>query len=346
MVAFDRLFGDLSLPENAYALGVVAGVGRVERDVLVIPLRDSDAVLLDLVRAKTSSDIPTFYECRDGVVRVFAPFGALAAGFLGAPPGDRDRMRFPELPAGLEESFVRGLFDAVGKVSNPKGTELVVRLRGLAPGLVAGLRRFARLEPNAASGGVLELSGVVALDFLGRLYESVALAPGGALLARGRHLRRYRRWCQKVLGVSEAPELGRILVQRTRPDAVLPSKERVSDSGYDLTLLYEAKRHGGVVLYGTGLVVEPPAGWYFDVVPRSSIVKRGYLLANSVGIIDRSYRGEILVPLWKADPSAPELELPARVAQLIPRPIVHFPVDAVESLSRTERGSGGFGSTG
>jgi dUTP pyrophosphatase len=138
----------------------------------------------------------------------------------------------------------------------------------------------------------------------------------------------------------------RMAVQLVHPDARVPMKEHVSDSGYDLTLLYEKKRFGRTILYGTGVIVEAPFGWYFDVVPRSSIIKHGYILANSVGVIDRSYRGEIFVPLIKIDDAAQDLQLPARVAQLIPRPIVHFPVDEVHALSTTQRGSGGFGSTG
>ncbi|HEU5075560.1 MAG TPA: hypothetical protein VFU02_15315, partial [Polyangiaceae bacterium] len=106
------------------------------------------------------------------------------------------------------------------------------------------------------------------------------------------------------------------------------------------------KRFGSTVLYGSGIQVAPPAGWYFDVVPRSSIIKTGYIVANSVGVIDRSYRGEVMVPLVKIDPDAPELVLPARVAQMIPRPIVHMQIRAVGSAGTTQRGSGGFGSTG
>jgi dUTP pyrophosphatase len=149
----------------------------------------------------------------------------------------------------------------------------------------------------------------------------------------------------RIAGVASAKTSGVISVRRLVKEARLPGKERVSDSGYDLTLLYESQRMGNVVLYGTGIVVEPPSGWYLDLVPRSSIIKRGYIVANSIGVIDRSYRGEILVPLIKVDPKAPDLELPARVAQLIPRPIVHFEI-VEESVAASHRGEGGFGSTG
>ena len=180
--------------------------------------------------------------------------------------------------------------------------------------------------------------GVNALDTLGSLYDS-------ATLFRKSRRRCYLAWAGSF-PARRAPELG--LTFRwvaCHPAAVAPLKTRVSDSGYDLTLIREVKRFGSCVLYGTGLQVAPPPGWYFDVVPRSSIIKSGYMVANSVGVIDRSYRGEVMVPLVKVDPEAPELELPARVAQMIPRPVVHMLVEASGGADTTQRG-GGFGSTG
>jgi deoxyuridine 5'-triphosphate nucleotidohydrolase len=178
-----------------------------------------------------------------------------------------------------------------------------------------------------------------------RPYQAPAESLAGPY--RQKNLERFWAWSTRVVGfASDGATVGSLKVQLVHSGAVVPRKERVSDSGYDLTLLYEKSRHGNVVLYGTGIIVEPPFGWYFDVVARSSIVKRGYMLANNVGIIDRSYRGEILVPLLRTDPQARELELPARIAQLIPRPIVHLPVEKTDELSATHRGAGGFGSTG
>ena len=123
-----------------------------------------------------------------------------------------------------------------------------------------------------------------------------------------------------------------------------PEKTRASDSGFDLHLVHEIKKSGPVTFYGTGVKVSPPTGYYFDLVARSSLQKKGFALANSVGIIDRSYRGEVIVGLVKLDKRSKDLELPLKAVQLIPRPIVHH--DFVErSLSETDRGDGGFGST-
>jgi deoxyuridine 5'-triphosphate nucleotidohydrolase len=131
----------------------------------------------------------------------------------------------------------------------------------------------------------------------------------------------------------------------TDPNGVAPSRARPSDSGFDLTLIAERKRYGNVVLYGTGVAVQPPNGFYFDMVPRSSIIKQGYMLANSVGIIDQAYTGEIMVPLIKVDPNAPDLVLPTKLVQLIPRKWYGLTPCLTDKLISTERAEGGFGST-
>ena len=132
----------------------------------------------------------------------------------------------------------------------------------------------------------------------------------------------------------------------TRDDAVLPHKASPGDSGYDLTLIDVAKTIGKVTLYNTGVKVQPPFGYYYDLVPRSSIIKSGYMLANSVGIIDQGYTGEILVPLIKIDPDAPDLELPIRLVQLIPRQWIHMQFNKTDDFEDTSRSDGGFGSSG
>jgi len=123
-----------------------------------------------------------------------------------------------------------------------------------------------------------------------------------------------------------------------------PYKTRQSDSGFDLNLIAIRKTFGNVTVYGTGVSVEPPSGFYFDMVPRSSMIKTGYMLANSVGIIDQGYTGEIMVPLIKMDPSVPDIQLPCKMVQLIPRRWHGFrPVDS--EIVQSDRGDGRFGST-
>jgi dUTPase len=133
---------------------------------------------------------------------------------------------------------------------------------------------------------------------------------------------------------------------KTLPMAEAPFKARASDSGYDLTLVRLDKVVGGVYFYDTGIALNSiPYGIYFDLIGRSSISKSGYLLANNMGVIDRSYRGNIIVPLIKINKDAPDLQMPCRLVQIIPRQIVHLIPKQVQSIDTTARMYGGFGST-
>ncbi len=128
--------------------------------------------------------------------------------------------------------------------------------------------------------------------------------------------------------------------------ALPPFKKRISDSGFDLHLIKLIKREGDLYFFDTGVRISPPPGFYFDLVPRSSIYKSGFILANSVGIIDMTYRGTIKVPLIKINKRAPEPSLPWRAVQLIPRRFYPLEMIEVKELDSTLRGEGGFGSTG
>lgn len=132
------------------------------------------------------------------------------------------------------------------------------------------------------------------------------------------------------------------------PEAVSPSKNRFSDSGYDLTVVSKLKEKNGVHYYDTGIKVQPENGYYFEIVGRSSISKTGWMLANNVGIIDASYRGNIIIALVRVHPEAEEITLPMRLVQLIPRELILMKSIEVtpDELSVTTRGEGGFGSSG
>ena len=217
--------------------------------------------------------------------------------------------------------------------------ELVLEIAEDHPSVASVLGELVE-DATRKANGAWSLQGTQIMDLVCRLVESGDFRDVFA----GSNFERQLNWAVQVL---PQPSHGaEIKIQVLDELAVVPHKQRASDSGYDLTLIAERKRLGAVRLYGTGLSVEPPAGYYFDVVARSSIIKTGHMLANNVGIIDRAYRGELMVPVIKVDPAAPDLELPNRLAQLIPRPIVHFRVSVHSNLTSTSRGAGGFGSSG
>ena len=92
--------------------------------------------------------------------------------------------------------------------------------------------------------------------------------------------------------------------------------------------------------YKTGIAVEIPEGYVGIIVPRSSTGIKGYTIKNTIGVIDSDYRGEIKLHLFV--PVTQKI----RVAQMLIMPCPQFNIEFAESLSETDRGEGGFGSTG
>jgi len=137
-------------------------------------------------------------------------------------------------------------------------------------------------------------------------------------------------------------------VYKTHENAVVPSKARTSDAGYDLTIIEKVKQlNRRTTLYNTGIKIKLVHGMYAEVVPRSSLSKSGYMLANSVGIIDNSYTGNIMIALTKIDDESPDVSLPFRCCQLIFRHQVFVDIQQVASdFEATDRADKGFGSTG
>jgi dUTP pyrophosphatase len=129
-------------------------------------------------------------------------------------------------------------------------------------------------------------------------------------------------------------------------NAVVPTKGTEFSVGYDLTVIGIYKKISEkIVLYDTGIKVQPPQGYYTEILPRSSLSKTGYILSNSVGIIDPDYTGRLLICLTKVDDTMPDLEIPFTRCQLILRKFENYDIHQVYNISSTERGEGGFGST-
>jgi dUTP pyrophosphatase len=138
-------------------------------------------------------------------------------------------------------------------------------------------------------------------------------------------------------------------VSRLRENAVLPTRAHEGDAGLDLYAC-EAAHIGPGERWGvgTGIAVEIPAGHAGLVLPRSGLAREhGISLANSPGLIDAGYRGELTVLLLNNDPAAVFRAAPGdRIAQLVIVPIAIAEPLEVEVLAESVRGDGGFGSSG
>jgi len=138
----------------------------------------------------------------------------------------------------------------------------------------------------------------------------------------------------------------KIRLKKLNPTAVTPSYSKDGDAGMDLTSTTIISHTTDQVTYGTGISLEIPKDYVGLVFPRSSIRKYDLELTNSVGVIDSGYRGEIQLTFNKVNSKTTIYNVGDRVGQII---IIPYPkINFVESdeLTITERGEGGFGSSG
>ena len=136
----------------------------------------------------------------------------------------------------------------------------------------------------------------------------------------------------------------KVKIKKLHPDAVIPSYAKTGDAGMDLTAAW-AKQEFNLITYGTGLSVEIPKGYVGLLFPRSSVYKTKMILTNCVGVIDSGYRGEIMMKFEMMD-SNTKYKVGDRIGQLIIMPYPEIQFEEASTLSSTDRGLGGYGSTG
>lgn len=126
------------------------------------------------------------------------------------------------------------------------------------------------------------------------------------------------------------------------------SKTHDSDACWDVVACSKKDYGDGRIEYGLGFSSELPKGTQLDIRARSSIHKTGMILSNGIGTGDEDYRGEYKVVFYHVIKDLPPYEIGDRVAQfqLVERSEEGYLIDSVDELSDTERGEGGFGSTG
>jgi len=163
-------------------------------------------------------------------------------------------------------------------------------------------------------------------------------------------------------------------VKRISDKAIIPTRAHDTDSGWDLTIIGVDKITQDTIFFKTGLAIQPPDGYYFEIHIRSGFSALPVMLANSVGIVDSHYRGELIVAVRilhsnsggaesrESYPSGIVRMLDARptslhevaglllakkpkIAQLILRKCIDTAFEEVVALDQTERGTGGFGSS-
>lgn len=137
-------------------------------------------------------------------------------------------------------------------------------------------------------------------------------------------------------------------VKRINPDAELPARAHATDAGFDLTSPATVTVGvGATVRIPSGIAIALPSGTVGLVYPRSGLgIKHGIVLANTVGVIDQDYRGEIILAVRNQGNKPYTIHAGDRVAQMIVTPYMAPLVTEVEALGTTVRGINGLGSTG
>lgn len=222
--------------------------------------------------------------------------------------------------------FLQGYVNSVDCIKSDK-LELVCT----EPIMVEMFQKYINI-PFSLDHNVLELLNVNVYEFLEIIYKN-------PIETTSSNYKLYKQLVPKI----------DCFFYKTDENAVIPSHCRISDIGYDLTILNEHKRLNDVTaLYDTGLQIRVPFGYYVEIVPRSSLSKSGYMLSNSIGIIDTSYTGNLYIALTKVSPTSPAMQYPFKCCQLILRKQYFMnPVwNCDDSIDETNRSCGGFGSTG
>jgi dUTP pyrophosphatase len=146
----------------------------------------------------------------------------------------------------------------------------------------------------------------------------------------------------------------KVKVKRLHPNAKIPQYSKEGDAGLDLVAVskrgYKDANGCRIITYGTGLAFEIPEGYVGLIFPRSSISKKALSLTNAVGVIDSGYRGEVMAK-FRIDANARPMRDRTyvegdRIAQMIIVPYPQIELEEVGELNESDRGSGGFGSTG
>lgn len=341
---------------KSYFLGFIASDGGVRKNTIKISIHKKDTDILEHLKILIDSNLLIqklknnrvcleINSCKlvDDVCKHLKIFNY----------GKKCRtVSCPQLPENLFWHFLRGYFDGDGSINSPYLKKMSPQccISSSSNSLLYDVRKILdkhnfKYQINfdkKSSVFNLHFYGTNCLDFLSKLYDNsnISLDRKHTLYAK------WANWQPALLkGKNIRGKLNKIRWNKIREDAVCPSKNRASDSGYDLTILEKVKQIGKVEFYTTGIRLMPPQGHYFELVPRSSITKTGYMLANNIGILDRGYTGPVIVPLIKTDFCAKDLELPATIVQVIPKQIQHFEVVEVEEFENTSRGEGGFGAS-
>lgn len=327
-----RYFEDIDSELKAYVLGIVAfNIHNVKYSEITVELNGNIPSIVETELRKLSAD----YESGSAFTIKFEDIGDICK-HLGVE-GLSYKLDITHFVLNYKKEYVleflKAFYEKFGRIDGNACNVTADNKTSLT--VFAEYFGIPHKTSNIFNLSQVSYTGANIIDLLGIIYKNPKLYIREHLYLQFLQLLNMERPVLKFARISE--------------NAVTPTKANYSDVGYDLSITgVHKKLSENTSLYKTGIKLEIPLGYYVEIVPRSSISKSGYMLSNSIGIIDCSYKGELLVALTKiSDEDVPEFEYPFRCCQLIMRKQI-FP-DLVElsvsELVDTNRQEGGFGST-
>jgi len=326
----DDFFKEINSKEKAYILGFIGSDGHIGKTGVSFNIHSKDKYILETIKNIISPELKVKSLKNLGLIStLYIPSKQIVDDLkkifkLRNTSEKFKEIRLPEIPKEFLYDFLRGYFDGDGCIRKPTIYKRTLDCSICSSSQIMLKQIQEKVDiPSTINGNAIYWYSNNALDFLGKLYDNEE----NLFLIRKKN--RYLQWANyfphkvKWRNNLEYDNLCVLKYKKTLPEAIDPFKKRVSDSGFDLTAIKLLKKDGKLYSYDTGIALQPNFGWYLDAFPRSSIHKYGFMLANSVGVIDRTYTGNVIVNLFKIDESKPDFELPFRVIQIVPRPIIH-----------------------
>jgi len=327
--------------DGAYILGLVYSDGHINIDPYRIEIYQHEKYGYNIHSiANKIFGFENVYKREDGMliltindkqlIEYILSLGGIKAGYKS------NIVSLPNIPKNKIWSFIAGYFDGDGHFKyNYRYPEI-----GITSNSNRILKQISEYwDVNYTAKGRIEAYGYKALDICGKMYKNVSF----------RNNLKYNYYID-ILNWEPLPN-GRwhkneyFKCKKLDPGAIIPTKDRVTDSGHDIYAV-ELYKEGAFYVADTRIAVEPMPGYYFQLFGRSSLpVKFGFQFALGTGIIDKSYVGSLKMYLLKID-DKPLPELPFKCGQIVPTKAIHIEFEEVNELSETDRAEGGFGSSG
>jgi dUTPase len=225
----------------------------------------------------------------------------------------------------LLNCFVQGFFEHAGsiKLGNILNPQIECEIKSSNINIISDIYDFYDIKPSRfdLKLGVISYVDVNAKDFLYNIYFKSD--------ARYRDKNMYKKYIE-IMTSENKQIIPFCKFVKESDDAVIPTKNRASDVGYELTIIKKNKDIScKTAIYDTFIKVQPCFGYYTKIVPLNSLSESGYIFTNSISIIDPSYTSSLKIVLTKIDESLPDLELPFKCCKLLIDKSIHYEMEEV-----------------